>query len=255
MSRMFPRMDGYVGTAGWDRVRLDRRVIEGAPGAVKGLRVVFASDFHLRRNISPEPVIECIGKCRADLILFGGDFADRKDQALRLFGAFGELSAPMGIFAVCGNNDTEAFGSCEAFGRALERCGVRLLVNESARLGGLEVAGVDEHKYGRPAYEGLFSGKDSYRVLISHYPVLPEGKRPELMLAGHTHGGQFNAFGLTPFSIGFEQLGDKRRLAPAMVSGFARFGSMDVLVSKGVGISRLPLRIGVRPEIHLLEFN
>ena len=74
------------------------------------------------------------------------------------------------------------------------------------------------------------------------------------MLAGHTHGGQFNFFGLTPFAIGFERIGSQRGLAPAMVSGARRFGQTMLVVSKGIGASRIPLRIGVRAEIHRLTF-
>lgn len=246
-------MDGYIGGAGWERLRLDEREVEGAPGAMHGLRAVFASDFHLRANVSVRAVIECIEDCGADIILFGGDFADEQDQALRLFEAFRRLCAPMGIFAVPGNNDVEAFGSVPALRAALEGCGVRLLVNEAVQLDGFAVGGVDEYKYGQPRVEGLFDGCEGWRVLLSHYPV-QVGERVDLMLSGHTHGGQFNAFGLTPYAIGFEGIGRKRHLAPAAVSGYCDLGSARLLVSKGLGTSRLPVRIGVRPEVHLLKF-
>jgi predicted MPP superfamily phosphohydrolase len=74
------------------------------------------------------------------------------------------------------------------------------------------------------------------------------------MLSGHTHGGQFNLFGLNPYSIGFERFGDELP-PPAVVSGMMRFGPTTLLTSKGIGVSRIPLRIGVRPEIHLLTFS
>ena len=254
MSRFFPRMDWYIGTARSDRIELDRRTVTGAPRAMKGLKAVFASDFHLRPNASPDPVIDLIGSCNADVIFFGGDFADRRGQALRLFEAFGSLRAPLGMFAVPGNNDLEAFGEMSRLRDALEGCGVRLLVNESVQLDGFSVGGADEYKYGRGAAADVFSGAEGFRILISHYPVMPECGF-DLMLSGHTHGGQFNAFGLTPYGIGFEGLGSKRHLRPHAVSGLHEADGAKLLVSRGIGTSRIPVRIGVKPEVHLLLFE
>lgn len=254
MNRFFPRMDGYVGTAKMDRLRLQTHVLSGASKSVNGLRVVFASDVHLRPNVSPEPLIECIRSCEADIILFGGDFADRREQALRLFDALSGLTAPLGMYTAPGNNDAEAFGSMTVLRSALKNHGIRLLVNESVQMDGFCVGGLDEYKYGSPAKSGIFAHRSGYRILLSHYPVLPE-ESFDLMLSGHTHGGQFNAFGLTPYAIGFEGIGGKRRLSPAAVSGLHNIGGQKLLVSKGIGTSRIPLRIGVIPELHLLKFE
>lgn len=253
MSRYFPRMDWYIGTTKMDRLRLDRRVISGVPRAMDGLRAVFASDIHLRSNVSVSPLIDCIKSCRADIILLGGDFADTREQALRLFDALGDLSAPMGVYAAPGNNDIEAFGSQENLRTALRACGARLLVNESIQLGGFSIGGLDEYKYGAPI-RGVFSGREGYRILLSHYPIFLE-EWPDLMLSGHTHGGQFNAFRLTPYAIGYERIGRKRHLAPVAVSGLHELNGVKLLVSKGIGSSQIPLRIGVRPEVHLLKFE
>lgn len=247
-------MDAYIGLANGKKIWVDERVVDGA-GAAAGLRAAFVSDVHLTGNVSPQPLIECIVSCKPDIILFGGDFADRREDALRLFEEFRALRAPLGIFAAPGNNDIEAFGNHAALSEAMGIFGGRLLVNEGVQVGPLAVAGVDEMKYGKAVHEGLFDGLAGFRVLLSHYPSLPETDRPDLMLSGHTHGGQFNAFGLTPYAIGFERIGGEKHLAPVLVSGFERFGGMRLLVSKGVGASRIQLRIGVRPEVHLLNFE
>ena len=254
MSRMFPRMDLYMGLADGKRIWVDERTVHGA-GAASGLRAAFVSDIHFAKRFSSGRLIECIMSGRPDIIFFGGDFADRREHALRLFDAFRVLRAPLGIFAAPGNNDIEAFGSHAALSEGLACFGCRLLVNESVQTGPLTVAGVDELKYGQPVYDGLFGGTTGYRVLLSHYPAMPKGENPDLMLSGHTHGGQFNAFGWTPFAIGFERVGGNSRLAPVRVSGFEQIGDMRMLVSKGIGASRIPVRIGVRPEVHLVKFE
>ncbi len=252
LNRVFPRMDLYIGTSRAKKIHVDRRKIAGA--GVK-MRAVFASDLHLRGNVSPDPIIECIMAQRPDVILLGGDFAEGRDQAFRMFEAFRRLRAPMGIYAVPGNNDIEAVQTLDALRAALAECGVRLLVNESVQLDRIALAGVDEVKYGCPEYEHLFAGRMGYRVLLSHYPVKPKGGLHDLMLAGHTHGGQFNACGWTVYAIGGERVGGTNWFAPMRVSGYEDAGETKLLVSKGIGMSRIPLRIGVRPEIHVIEFD
>lgn len=254
MSRKFPRMDAYIGTARMDNLRLQTHVIDHVPKKMNGLRAVFISDVHLRPNIPTAPLIDCIKRSKADIIFFGGDFSDTHDQALRLFAAFEAIHAPLGMYTAIGNNDTEAFESAAFLRSALKDCGIRLLVNESIQMDGFCVAGLDDHLHGSPSERGLFDHREGYRILLSHYPILP-AQKIDLMLSGHTHGGQFNAFGLTPYAIGFEGIGKKKHLAPAAVSGLHEINGTRLLVSKGVGTSRIPMRIGVVPEIHLLKFE
>ena len=255
----YPPMDLYIGGAGGKRARVDRREIAGVPAALDGLTVLYASDFHLRGGMDPAHYVELLNAQQADLMLLGGDYSDERIQTLRLFEAFRGLRAPMGVYGCIGNNDREAFESNGELRAAMDAFGGRLLLGETVRFtNGLAVAGVDEMKYGHPSYGGLFRQDDAYRILLSHFPCLtklPDGERPELILSGHTHGGQFNLFGLTPYSIGFEYGYAKASLPHIVVSGlFERDGS-KLLVSKGLGASRLPLRIGVRPEIHVLTLR
>lgn len=259
MSRIFPRPDLYLSTAKSLRIALKRGVLPGAPEALKGVSALFLSDVHLQPGVDPARLRSMIDDAHADLILFGGDFSDTREETLRLLNALRGIFAPLGIFAVPGNNDTEAFDTPEALARALEQIGCRLLVNESTPIlgGALSVGGLDEHLRGHPDYARVFPRRGGAKLLLSHYPILPqasEGDMPDWMLSGHTHGGQFNFLGLTPFAIGFERVGGMGRLAPALVSGVWHFGRTTMLVSKGIGTSRIPLRIGVRPEIHLLTF-
>lgn len=229
-----------------------------APSGWHGRTALFVSDIHLRNGMDAERLTDQMVSVQADLILLGGDYADTRSEALRLFRAFRRLRAPLGIFAVCGNNDIEAFGSHEALAEAFSSFGARLLVNQSQPVDGVWIGGVDECRYGTPYYPCVFPPEvpSQRRILISHYPLCKglTQAHPALMLSGHTHGGQFNAFGLTPYSIGFECFGSHSR-RPALVSGAKRFDETLLLVSKGIGGSRIPLRVGVRPEIHRISFQ
>lgn len=260
MSRLFPRPDCYLSTAARLRIAVSRHCIP-APAWLEGRRALFASDFHLRPEMNPDAIANQLAACEADLILFGGDFADGREQALRLFESFRILRAPLGIYATRGNNDTEAFGDVPSLARALNIFGAKLLVNSFTALdlpgGRLIIGGADEYRHSRPDCAAALPDRAGYRILLSHYPILPDPSlpQPDLMLCGHTHGGQFNCLGLTPYAVGFERSFDKRHLAPARVSGMENVGPTTLLVSKGIGMSRIPLRVGVRPEIHLIEFS
>lgn len=225
------------------------------PNARASLRIAFVSDLHARRGMRISAIVDQIASLNADALLLGGDIADRAGYARSMLAALQTVAFPMGAFAVCGNNDIEAFGSRKAFGRALREFGIRLLVNEGVFLSEANVylGGVDEAKYGFPDPLSALSGapRGAYRILLSHYPLSRAlTARPNLMLSGHTHGGQFNFLGITPYAIGME-----RRYRLCRVAGMGEHAGAQVLVSRGVGASRIPLRIGVRSEIHLLKIG
>lgn len=197
---------------------------------------------------------------RPDIVLLGGDYADRPQPTLRLLAHLSALRAPLGMYAVLGNNDREAFPDVSELREAMAASGIALLVNEARSLrvngGTLIVAGLDEHRRGRPNAAGLYPAEpaeDRYRLLLSHYPRMVD-PLPDLMLCGHTHGGQFNLLGVTPYTIGFERIVARRR-ASRFVAGLHTYRGAKVLVSKGIGASRIPLRVGVKPEVNLMRFD
>lgn len=263
MAQFLSRPDAWLSRCGDLRCQVTETVVPEAPPFLRGLRAVFAADLHVLHRTAEAELKNFAARVRAlepELILLGGDYADRAEDCARLFKALAPIQAPLGCFGVVGNNDREAWPELDDLRGIMAEAGARLLVNESATLsvngGTLCLAGIDEYRYGDPRPEGLLpeaAAPDRYRVMLSHYawPVAP---MPELMLCGHTHGGQFNLLGLTPFSIGFERI--LRRGAPSLfVAGLHEARGGRMLVSKGVGGSRVQLRVGVRPEIHLVRFQ
>ena len=235
--RYFPRPDVHLSLGRGRGLALSELALPGAPEWLRGRTLLFASDFHLRPGMDAEWLVARMSDAGADMILLGGDYADRREQALRLFDAFRALRAPLGIFAVA---ETTTSRRSAASPRSPTRCARSgrscwSIAARRSRWAAVRCAwrGVDEYRYGRAGFEGLFSEADGYRILLSHYPILPDGAAPDLMLSGHTHGGQFNLFGLTPYGVGFERFGARRALAPAMVSGARRFGRTTLVVSKG----------------------
>lgn len=223
---------------------------------MRGLRVMFATDFHIRDR-TPESYVATLagmlGAQRADLLLLGGDYGESAAASKRFFSALAGKNFPLGIFGVPGNNDTESFEEPSELRRAFSG---RLLVNELVDIrfnrGRLYIGGLDELKYGSYPRRGLFPNDASgYGILISHYPCIPtaaSGARPRLMLSGHTHGGQISLLGLSVYSLGLE------KDVVHAVSGVSEHGATRLLVSPGIGVSRFPIRLGCAPMIHLIEF-
>lgn len=224
--------------------------IPGAPDYMRGLRILFFSDIHLRRCVSDEKLaalIELIRAQNADLILMGGDYAETPDQCIRFFRAFRGTAAPLGVYGVSGNNDLLPGISAE-----MKAAGAVHLENRTVSIeipgGKLEIGGCAEHKYGSPDTKSIFSG-EGYRILLSHYPTMPDC-RADLMLSGHTHGGQMNFLGLTPYTLQYEH---KYRLLA--IRGLHEIQGMQLAICNGVGVSRIPLRMGAKPHMLLLDFG
>lgn len=264
MLQRLSRPDRYLARCGRLDCAVVERFIDGAPEFMRGLRALFVSDVHVLRRTTQadlDALTDRIAAVAPELLLLGGDYSDSMEGAVRFFRALGRVRPPLGSFGVIGNNDAEAWeGRLEELRERMAEAGCEMLVNGSVRLerhgGSLWVAGVDEHLHGNPSAVGLYPDRPQpgvFRLLLSHYPHMSE-PAPDLMLSGHTHGGQFNLLGLTPFAIGFERLSGKKP-SPIAIEGFHRVGETRVFISKGIGASRLQLRAGVRPEIDLLIFR
>ena len=219
--------------------------------ALAGMKLAFFSDIHASPRFSDaamEALLARVAALGADIVCIGGDFAEDEESLARLLRFFPLLSPPLGVYACLGNNDREIPG----FARMLEGH-AHLLVNGSVLLEGLRLGGVDERKHGHPRPEAVFPHDGaSARVLLSHYPVACDfgaGARPDLQLCGHTHGGQFNVLGITPYTFFFEP----RR--HAWVSGECTLGGVRTIVSNGIGMSRVTLRVGAPPQVHLVRFT
>lgn len=248
----FVRPDRYFHAGVFPLPAIRRIRIDGAPDFLCGLRIGFISDVHLRPCVSDEKLsalMEQIRAMNADMLLLGGDYAETDADCRRFFRFLSEIAPKYGCYGVFGNND---FICRDSLREIMAQSGVRLLLNESALVslpeGDICIAGSDDHKYGIPETESLFSG-ENYRILLSHWPCAPECT-PNLMLSGHTHGGQINLFGITPYFIGFEAA----HKIP-LIHGLKRIGDMRLFVGKGVGVSRFPIRIGAAAEIYLFEFG
>lgn len=254
MRLIYTRPDPYLHLGFFPQPKVVNCCIEDAPPFMNGLRALFISDVHLRSQVSDEQLsrlVDCIAAQDAEMLLLGGDYGEGIAECRRFFGVLKGLSFPLGAYAVAGNND--AFSDPAALSEIMAQANVCLLKNTAHTIalsgGRLAIAGCDDHKYGSPCTEGIFAEDEkSYRILLSHFPILPDCSC-DLLLSGHTHGGQMNLCGITPYSVGFEH-----RFHLLGVRDMQKIGNMRMLVGNGIGVSRIPLRLGARPQVYLLNF-
>ncbi|MBX9678306.1 MAG: metallophosphoesterase [Gemmataceae bacterium] len=239
--------------------------IRGLPPAFRNLHLVQMSDFHAGHHVPSAFLHEAVDLTHAqkpDVIVLTGDFIHKGYQHVeRVAKDLSRLHAPMGVFAVLGNHDFSVRNALgmrryrdlhQAVADSLTQHGIRLLRNETHPLERdgqkLYLTGIDDLWSRMMDLDRSFDGlcPNTPRVVLAHNPLTIEmlnGRRCDLMLSGHTHGGQVKLPG-----IGRLALGPKGR---RFAAGMYRVGDSVLYVNKGVGCG-LRIRYGVRPEVAVL---
>jgi uncharacterized protein len=240
-------------------VRRYRVQIRNLPPSFEGFTLLHMSDLH-EKEFGPnqQDLIGLLSKERFDAVAITGDMV-RGDhpsqvQTLDLVSGLRKISQERPIYFVSGNHDWRLERGKE-FEGVLQDAGVQVLSNRSERLergeDRLWMVGVDDPVTGRDRLGLALSGTDqrSPRLLLSHSPhpfKKAAGKGIDLMLAGHTHGGQVRlpllGASFVP-AMGF---------FPRYDYGLYRLGATTLIVSGGLGESGVPLRFNMRPEIALI---
>lgn len=259
-----------------NRLRLS---FENLPSAFKGLKIVHISDIHSGSFTDKQAVqrgIDKILKEKPDLILFTGDLVnDRASEMTEYMEIFNQLNAPLGVYSVLGNHDYGdyvAWDSREAKIANLERLkdvhkelGWRLLMNEHivieresdkiALLGIENWSGKGNFgRYGK--MDQAHPGTESipFKILMSHDPSHWDAEVRklypdiDLMLSGHTHGMQFGlevpGFKWSPVQYFYKQW-----------AGLYESDKQKLYVNRGYGFIGYPGRVGILPEISVIELQ
>ena len=226
------------------------------PRAFDGFRVVQLSDVHhgpFSNEEQIERAVETANRLQPDIIALTGDYISKeRHYAAPCAEMLGKLKARHGVYAVLGNHDhwTDAALITDLF-RAE---GITVLINEGMRFekngAAFWLAGVDDSMVGLEDISLALAGarKDEMKLLLAHNPIiLRRAVRAsvDLVLSGHTHGGQV--------AIGGERNATRPR--KRLLKGLWRQGSTQIYVNRGLGTVVLPIRYGCPPEISLLELR
>jgi predicted MPP superfamily phosphohydrolase len=236
------------------RVKLVHVALPNLPSSFEGFRILQISDLHagstVRRDFISR-VAETVRARKADLIAVTGDLVDGTVEQLRSdLEPLCDLEAPCGVYFVTGNH--EYYSGVESWLREVERMGMTPLLNRHRILerdgGCIVLAGVPDIRASRlePSHihdpAGALAGapSDAVRILLAHQPlsiVAAEKAGYDLMICGHTHGGQYAPWMLVS------------GLVNRYVSGLHRHGKAQIYVSNGTGYWGPPVRVGAPSEI------
>lgn len=257
------------------RVRLS---FDNLPKGFRGLKILHISDIHCGSFTNKKAVnhgVEEILKENADIILFTGDLVnDRATEMDNYMDVFNRLKAPMGVYSTFGNHDYGNYVKWPINGISKEQnlenlkkvhalLGWRLLMNEHVVLekNGDQIAllGIENWsakasfpRYGR--MDLAYTGTENYpfKILMSHDPshwdaeIKPKYADIDLTLSGHTHGMQFGieipGFKWSPVQYVYKQW-----------AGLYEDVTQKIYVNRGYGFIGYPGRVGIMPEITVIE--
>jgi uncharacterized protein len=253
-----------------------RLSFKNLPAGFHGFRIVQISDLHLGTFYSSKPLeraVEQINALRPDVIFFTGDLVNTFSEETKGFTEIlGSLNAPLGVYSILGNHDYGDYhrwendkDKKENFVRLKEiqaSMGWRLLTNEHAELlkNGEKITLIGVENWGRGRFSRYGDMERStknipdnpFTVLLSHdpshwtYEISKRYPFVDLTFSGHTHGMQF----------GLDLPGMKWSPAKYFYKhwmGLYREGDQYLYVNRGIGSIGYPGRIGVMPEITLVE--
>jgi uncharacterized protein len=248
----------------WHRVRLAR-----LPKIFDGFRIAQLSDIHVGPFSTANYIRRCVAitnSLKPDLVVLTGDYIAWDPSVERkVVRELAELRATQGIFGCMGNHEAES--NTEDYVASLfaeqgihilrqQRAPIQL-ASETVNLMGIDdPRGETEAEWRRDIYRRLDKGlvmPRTVNILLAHEPSVIAVDRAaelgiDLMLAGHTHGGQL---ALETVHRGF----NVSHLLYRYTSGWYEDRGTKLYVNRGIGTTGFPIRLGARPEITLLELT
>ena len=252
---------------------------------LKGVKIVFASDFHIKPYGQKrlDMIVEKINAENPDFVVSAGDFVCGHTHHStmpieQIAKTLGKVKAKFGFYTSLGNHDGW-YGNDEIT-KNLEQNGIKVLSNSNISLNirgqKLYIAGIEDYDTGGPnifkALEGVEVDENGrYNkpiIMLSHTPdMFP--KMPDeitLVLAGHCHGGQIRISFLGPiftasrygdkYAKGWKQEKDGKSIKIDTSKPIKLQKDISTLfVTRGIGVSILPLRFNCPPEINIIEFQ
>jgi uncharacterized protein len=247
-------------------LQVDRHTIESpeVPDAFNGYRIVFASDLHYGPFVSKDEidrVVDLINAQDADIVILGGDYVKRTAEEMRAVSTeFVKIKASMAKYAIMGNHDYWAGKDVTV--QSLQSAGFTMLINQNSKvtINGeyIYITGLDDLDEGQPNADVALADiqESDFDFTALHNPkTLDEKKisdadikKMDAAMAGHTHGGQFNLFGLwSP--------GDPLQFPLEYGNRWHNRDGLYVLTSNGTGVSAIPVRFCAWPEINVITLK
>ena len=226
------------------------------PKNLDGFRLIHLSDIHHSPFTSLEHIsraVEIANNLKPDMFILTGDYVSHESEYIApMAEVLGKLESKFGTFACLGNHDH--WTDAESVTNLMREVGINVLINQGLRFtaknASFWLAGVDDYMVGKTDLRAALRGSypDEMKMLLAHNPkILNRAARAgiDLMLSGHTHGGQVKI------------REDDKRILPRrkLKNGLYRRKETQIYVTRGIGTVVLPVRYQCPPEISLIDLH
>jgi uncharacterized protein len=241
---------------------------DNLPENFDGFKIVHISDLHNKEfGTEQQKLVEIIKKSKPDMIAITGDLIDsdyeKDENAVTLVKEIRDI-AP--IYYVTGNHEWRS-GRYPDLREELEKLGVKILDDKVERItvgqDDITILGIDDpfkyrswdrNQYFRQELGSLVESvdKDDFTILLSHRPELFEdyvSHKIPLVLSGHTHGGQIGLPGKRAI------IAPHQGLFPKYSKGLYEKDNTKMVISRGLGTSKLPIRLFNRPQVIVISLS
>ena len=239
---------------------------DNLPKSFSGFKILHISDLHNAEfGNDNEKLISKISETNADIAVITGDLIDRNHTSIETALTFTKkLTEIMPVYYVTGNHEA----SCKDYAlleQGLIENGVIVLRNGTTEItknnDTIEIIGIDDPNFSDMLFfdqeaivnetlKNIIQNNDSFKILLSHRPELFEtyvSNNIDIVLSGHAHGGQVRL----PFIGGV--VAPNQGFFPLYDAGLYSENNTNMVVSRGLGNSIIPVRINNRPEIVVVE--
>jgi len=228
--------------------------LSNLPELFKGFRIVQISDLHIGQLMTApklKEIVNQVNNLKPDIIAITGDLADGSvERLLDEVSSLKELKAEHGVYFVTGNH--EYYNGADEWTQEISKMGIKVLNNKNVEIiretESIILAGVNDHEAARfgptqaadfkKALSGL--GSDKKKILLAHQPIAVQEASEygtDLVLSGHTHGGQIWPFTYLVY------------LQQPYLKGLYTHESTQLYVNQGTGCWGPPMRVGSYNEI------
>ncbi len=236
--------------------------VKNFPKGFENIKIAVVGDIHFGRGFLEDwrmkRIVDAINAQSPDIVIFLGDYTNgyfyqTSASSEKIIKNFSAIKASIGKFGIFGNHDIN-FGKDE-IENYLRRAGIVPICNSNAKVstkyGDFYIAAINDAQTSSYSYRAALNGiaSDVPMIFLSHIPDIARElpKQVDLMLSGHTHGGQIRL----PFIGHMMPL----RTPRSIVAGLNEFNGHKVFTTMGLGVSRFPIRFLCPPEFTILRIH